>query len=96
MEWGGRNAKSGRNIKKMKPFLFSSGLGKRPYFVGWQMLRFLGPEFILNHKKISSGKEGFDFWLISGWFGWVVGSLWVFWLVLCGLDDLYIVWMRIQ
>ena len=54
------------------------------------MLRFLGPEFIPNHKKNSSGKEGFDFWLISGWFGWFVGSLWV---VLCGLDDLWVVWM---
>ena len=38
---------------------------KRLYFVGRQMLRFLGPELL---PKISSKKEGCNFWLISEWF----------------------------
>ena len=35
------------------------------YLVGWQMLWFLGPEFIPNHRKCLQGKKDP---MISGWF----------------------------
>ena len=44
---------------------------KESYFVGWQMLWFLGPEFILNHKKCLQGKK-------DAIFGWLVVACLVF------------------
>ena len=43
--------------KKMHPFHFLNGMGKRPVFFGAANLQFLGPEFITNHKKCLQGKK---------------------------------------
>ena len=51
------NAKSSRNIKKCTHFSSRAGWVKASYFVGWQILRFLSPEFIPNRKKCLQGKE---------------------------------------
>ena len=51
-----RNAKSG-NIKNRTHFFSHVGWVKESYFVGWQMLRFLGPEFIPNHRKCLQQKN---------------------------------------
>ena len=61
---------------------FSSGAGwiKGSYFVGWQMLRFLGPEFIPNHKNVFKERK-MQFLLINGWFVRYLAGLWVLWLV---------------
>ena len=69
--------------KKMHPLLFLHGMGKRVIFRGWQMLQFLGPEFIPDHKKCLSGKDGIfgslvggwsGILLVCGWFGWFLGG----------------------
>ena len=49
--------KSGRNIKNCIHFSSRAGCVKGSYFVGWEMLRFLGPEFMPNHKKCLQGKK---------------------------------------
>ena len=87
-----RNAKSG-NIKNRTHFFSHVGWVKEPYFVGWQMLRFLGPEFNSYPRKCLQQKNDAIFgrlvgsllciWLVCRWFGWFVGSLWVVRLV-CG------------
>ena len=51
------------------------------------MLQFLGPEFIPNLKRYFLGKTDAisgclvgglsNNWLVCGWFGWFVGSLWL-------------------
>ena len=84
VQWRRWNAKSGGNIKKGYHFSSHAGWVKGSYFVRWQMLRFLGPEFIPNHRKYLQGKNAVIFgWLVSGlsatWlvcrrFGWFVGS----------------------
>ena len=77
--------------KYQKSTHFSSRVAwvNRSYFVGRQMLRFLDPQFISNHKKCLQGRGDAIFgWLVcslSGisWYGWFVGGLYVVWLV-CG------------
>ena len=63
-----QNAESGRNIKKMHPFLLSCQMGKRVIFCGVANVVVLDPEFIIPNHKMSPGKERCDFWLISGRF----------------------------
>ena len=51
------------------------------------MLQFLGPEFIPNLKRYFLGKTDAisgclvgglsNNWLVCGWFGWFMGSLWL-------------------
>ena len=62
------------------------------------MLRFLDPEFMPNHKIMSSGKKKKRFladkWVVRAIFGWFVDgldSLWVVWAVwmVCG-------WLRVS
>ena len=57
---------------------FSSHTGwlKRPYFVGQQILRLLGPEFTHNRKKCLQGKDTIFDWFMDGF-----ASLWVVLLV---------------
>ena len=71
------------------------GRVKGLYLAGWQMLQFLGAEFIPNSKKCLLGKDAIFGYLVVGWsgiwlvcpvFGWFVGglaSLCVVWIV-CG------------
>ena len=49
--------KSGRNIKKCTHFSSCKEWVKGLYFMGLQMLQFLGPEFIPYHKKCLQVKK---------------------------------------
>ena len=83
--------KSGMNIKKMHPFIFPRGMGKRVVFQEWQMWWFWVPEFIPSHKKCLQEKKNAIFgwlmgalsgiWLVCGWCDWFVSSLWVVWTI---------------
>ena len=69
---------------------------KWSYFVGWQILLFLGPRFIPNHRKCIQRKKDAIFgwlvgglsgiWLVCGWFSWFVGDVAGLWVVqrVCG------------
>ena len=84
-------------LKKCTHFSSRKGWVKGSYFGGWQMFQFLGPEFIPNHKKMSSGKERCNFWLIIVWFFRYLAGLWMAWLVCrlfgCGVAGLWMVWL---
>ena len=57
-------------LKKCTHFSSRKGWVKGSYFVGWQILQFLGPEFIPNHKKCLQGKNDAIFgWLLCGFSG---------------------------
>ena len=93
MQWRKGNAKFGKNIKKCTHFSSRVAWVNRSYFVGRQMLRFLDPQFISNHKKCLQGRGDAIFgWLVcslSGisWYGWFVGGLYV----VTGLAGLWVV-----
>ena len=82
-----------QKLKKTQSISFHAGWLKGSYFVGWQLLQFLGPEFLPNHRNCLQGKKDeifgrlvgglFGIWLVCTWFVWFVGSLWVVWLA-CG------------
>ena len=92
-----RNAKSGRNIKKMHPFLFSQGMSKRVIFRGVANVAVLGSWIYTYSQKMSSGKERCNFWLIIVWFFRYLAGLWMAWLVCrlfgCGVAGLWMVWL---
>ena len=68
--------------------------------MAWQMSRFLGPEFIPNHRKCLQGNKMRlldDKWVVCSVFGWFVGGLAGLWVV-CGwfgwfAGGLWMVWM---
>ena len=81
-------------MKKNTYFSSCVGWAKGLYFAGRQTLRFLGAEFIPNHKKFLPRKETCNLRLISGWFVQYLAGLWVVWLI-CGwfVDSLVSLWL---
>ena len=66
------------------------GWVKGLYLAGWQMLQFLGAEFIPNSKKCLLGKDAIFGYLVGGWSGiWLVCA--VFGWFVHGLDGLWVV-----